>query len=103
MVISNNRILKHKYTISTMAKEKLVLTDKTNPDLLSDLAGKEHEYQQMKFDHAVRGLGNPMELRQLRRDIARINTEMRQREMAELSADELAMRSKLRERRRKQR
>lgn len=86
-----------------MAKEKLVLADKSNPDLVSDLTSKENEYQQMKFDHAVRGLGNPLELRELRRDIARINTEMRRREMAEMTPDQLELRSKLRARRRRQR
>jgi len=86
-----------------MAKEKLVLTDKSVAELQSQLGGLEQEYQQMKFDNAVRGLGNPMELRELRRNIARINTELRAREIAELSDDQLDMRSKLRARRRRQR
>ena len=85
-----------------MAKENLVLADKNEADLIADRTGMENEYQQMKFDHAVKGLGNPMDLRQLRRDIARINTELRVREIGALSVEEVEMRSKIRDRRRRQ-
>lgn len=85
-----------------MAKEKLVLTDKNVPELQADLGSMEQEYQQLKFDHSVRGIGNPMELRELRRNIARVNTELRAREVAQMSDDQLALRSKLRARRRRQ-
>lgn len=74
----------------------------TDADLQAQLASMEHEYQQMKFDHAVKGLGNPMELRELRRNIARILTEGRKRELAAMSPEEIEMRSKLRSRRRRQ-
>lgn len=86
-----------------MAKEKLVLTDKNVAELQAEIGSMEHEYQQMKFDHAVKGLGNPLELRQLRRDIARFNTELRAREVAAMTPDQLELRSKLRSRRRRQR
>lgn len=85
-----------------MAKEKLVLSDKSVAELQADLGSMEQEYQQMKFDHSTRGLGNPLELRELRRNIARVNTELRAREVAVMSEDELAMRTKLRARRRRQ-
>ncbi len=85
-----------------MAKEKLELADKTVADLQAELASLENEYQQMKFDHAVRGIANPMELREVRRNIARILTENRKRELAEMTTDQLDMRSKLRIRRRRQ-
>ncbi len=75
----------------------------TDADLQAELASREHEYQQMKFDHSVKGLSNPMELREMRRNIARILTEGRSRELAAMSPEELAMRSKLRERRRRNR
>lgn len=74
----------------------------TDADLQAQLASMEHEYQQMKFDHAVKGLANPMELRELRRNIARILTEGRKRELAAMSPEDLEMRSKLRNRRRRQ-
>jgi hypothetical protein len=43
-----------------------------------------------------------MELRYMRRDIARINTEIRKHELASMSAESLEMRSKIRARRRRQ-
>jgi len=85
-----------------MAKEKLELADKTVADLQAELASLENEYQQMKFDHAAKGIANPMELRDLRRDIARIYTEVRKRELAAMTPEQLAMRSKIRARRRRQ-
>ncbi len=85
-----------------MAKENLDVANMTDADLQAQLASMEHEYQQMKFDHAVKGLGNPMELRELRRNIARILTEGRKRELAAMSPEEIEMRSKLRSRRRRQ-
>ena len=65
-----------------MAKEKLNLVDMNDDELRSQLASAEHEYQQMKFDHADKGIANPMEIRELRRDVARILTEGRRREIA---------------------
>lgn len=75
----------------------------TDDELRSQLASAEHEYQQMKFDHAAKGIANPMEIRELRRNVARILTEGRRREIAAMSSDELAMRTKLRARRRRTR
>ena len=70
-------------------------------DLQAELDNSESLYRKMKFEHAIKGLANPMELRDLRRDIARINTELRSRQVAALSADDLALRSKIRARRRR--
>ena len=86
-----------------MAKEKLNLVDMTDDELRSEHASAEREYQQMKFDHAAKGIANPMEIRVMRRDVARILTEGRRREIAAMTPDELAMRTKLRARRRKNR
>ncbi len=85
-----------------MAKEKLNVAEMTDAELKSQLASLEHEYQQMKFDHAVKGLANPMEIREMRRNIARILTEGRSRELAAMTPEQLEMRSKLRARRRRQ-
>jgi large subunit ribosomal protein L29 len=84
-----------------MAKEKLNVAEMTAAELKSQLASLEHEYQQMKFDHAVKGLANPMELREVRRNIARVLTEGRSRELAAMTPEQLEMRSKLRARRRR--
>lgn len=69
--------------------------------LQAELDNSESLYRKMKFEHAIKGLANPMELRDLRRDIARLNTEVRSRKVAAMSADDLALRSKIRARRRR--
>lgn len=85
-----------------MAKEKLVLADKSVDALQSELSALQNEINSMKFDHAVKGLANPMELREMRRNIARFHTELRKRELQAMSAESLEMRSKIRARRRRQ-
>lgn len=85
-----------------MAKEKLNLAEMSEAELRSQLGSLENELQTMRFEHATKGLGNPMEIRDVRRNIARIYTEARRRELASMSAEELEMRSKLRARRRRQ-
>ena len=84
-----------------MASNKfLELQEFSDADLVSELEGTQAEYQKMRFDHAVKGLDNPMELREMRKDIARIKTEIRRRQLAQMSEAELGKRSKIRERRR---
>lgn len=70
-------------------------------DLQSQLAEAQTAYQKMKFDHTVNGIANPLELRTSRRDIARLNTELRCRELAETSPEELGKRDRIVFRRRK--
>ncbi|WP_421795582.1 50S ribosomal protein L29 [Haliscomenobacter sp.] len=85
-----------------MANNKLTgLKELTEEDLQAELENSESLYRKMKFEHAIKGLANPMELRDLRRNIARLNNELRSRQVASMSADELALRSKIRARRRK--
>lgn len=85
-----------------MANNKLTgLKELTEQDLQAELENSESLYRKMKFEHAIKGLANPMELRDLRRNIARLNNELRSRQVASMSADELALRSKIRARRRK--
>ena len=55
-------------------------------DLSSEMSARLEQMQQIQFEHAVRGLENPMKLRELRRDIARLNTEIRRRELKNESA-----------------
>lgn len=74
----------------------------TDADLTANIQSLEQELQQMKFDHAVKGLGNPMEIRAVRRNIARANTEARHREIETMSPEQLELRSKLRSRRSRQ-
>ena len=85
-----------------MAKEKFAPAELTDEQLEIELQSREKEYQQMKFDHAAKGIANPMELRDMRRDIARIHTEARGRVVAAMTPEQLVMRSKIRARRRRQ-
>jgi|NOAtaT_7_FD_contig_123_20196_length_6851_multi_7_in_2_out_2_11 large subunit ribosomal protein L29 len=71
-------------------------------DLRVELETTETSYQKMRFDHAIKGLEDPMRLREVRRDIARILTEIRRRELLDAPAEILAGRSRLRTRRRKE-
>ncbi|MFK8005791.1 MAG: 50S ribosomal protein L29 [Saprospiraceae bacterium] len=68
-------------------------------DLKETLTETETAYQKLTFDHAIRGLDNPLELRDLRRDVARLKTEIRRREVAAFTPEQLAKRSKIRARR----
>lgn len=85
------------------SKKFLELQDYTSEDLASELAQTEAQFQRLKFDHAIKGLDNPLTLREVRRDIARLKTEFRRREVAEMSTEDLANRSKKRTRRRRER
>lgn len=50
--------------------------------LKTDLHMAQKSLHQKKLDHAIKGLQNPNELNQLRREIAMIQTEIRKRELA---------------------
>jgi len=83
------------------SKKYLELQELQDADLKAELEAAQGDFQKMKFDHAVAGLDNPLTLRELRRDIARLQTEVRRRELAVMSEDALAQRSKIRARRKK--
>jgi large subunit ribosomal protein L29 len=76
-------------------KKYLELHDFSDSDLLNEFNEANEEYIKFKFDHSVAGLENPLSLRSLRRDISRIKTEMRRREIAAMDESELAKRARL--------
>lgn len=82
------------------SKKTIDLQGFSDEDLLNELKETEAQFQKMRFDHAIKGLDNPLTIRQVRRDIARLNTEIRQRELAKSTEYELALRDKIRNRRR---
>ena len=82
-------------------KKFLELQEYSDTDLVAELEKTEQEYQKLRFDHAIKGLDKPNVLREIRRDIARLQTEIRRREVTAMSNEELAQRSKIRARRRK--
>ncbi|MEN0003702.1 MAG: 50S ribosomal protein L29 [Bacteroidota bacterium] len=84
-----------------MATKKYIeLQEYSDADLVGELENTESQYQKLKFDHAIKGLDNPIALREVRRDIARLKTEIRKREVANMTEEQLADRSKMRKRRR---
>lgn len=82
-------------------KKYLELQEFTDTDLQAELENTQSQYQKMKFDHAITGLDNPLVLREVRRDIARLNTEVRRRQLSAATTEELENRSKIRSRRRR--
>ena len=50
-------------------------------DLTEKIENAEAALQQMKLNHAVTPLENPSQIKAARRDIARMKTELRQREL----------------------
>ncbi len=80
-------------------KKYLELQEFVDADLASELAETEVQYQKLKFDHAIKGLDNPIQLRGVRRDIARIKSEIRRREVSKMTPEQIAKRSRIRTRR----
>lgn len=84
-----------------MATKKYIeLQDFTDEDLANEIRETKAQLNKLKFDHAVKGLDNPLVLREVKRDIARLKSEERRRELKEMSDKEIASRSKIRSRRR---
>ncbi len=51
--------------------------------LADNIAAEEKQLQNMKFGHAVNPIENPLAIRQLRREIARMKTELHRRTLVE--------------------
>ncbi len=84
------------------SKKTIELQEFSINELQSELLETEKQYQKMLFDHATKGLDNPLLIRDVRRDIARLKTELRSRELAEFSTEQLTGRNKIRARRSRQ-
>ena len=82
-------------------KKYLELKDFSDADLQAELTATEDQFRKLEFDHAIKGLDNPIMLREVRRDVARLKTEIRARELANADENVIANRSKIRARRRK--
>ncbi len=82
-------------------KKYLELQEYSDADLQSELDQTEAQFKKLKFDHAIKGLENPLVLREVRRDLARLKTEIRRRELDQADAETIANRKKLRSRRRR--
>lgn len=80
-------------------KKYLELQELSEADLSNELKETQDQYQKLKFDHTIKGLDNPMQLREVRRDIARLRSEIRRRQVTNMTEEQLAGRSKIRARR----
>lgn len=83
-----------------MAKNYIELKEMSDGDLQTELTQINSQYQKLRFDHTIKGLDNPVNLRNTKRDIARIKTEIRRREVGAMTPAQTAKRSKIRLRRR---
>ena len=82
-------------------KKNAEFVELSSDDLQFELQSAQAKLSKLRFDHSATGLENPLVLVEVRRDIARIKTELRKREIAAMGAEELAGRSKIRARRKK--
>ena len=57
------------------------LKEMTSPDLEKELSELKSELFKLRFSLATNGLDNPLKVKEVRRDIARVKTELRQREL----------------------
>jgi large subunit ribosomal protein L29 len=54
----------------------------TTPEIIEKISITKEEYIRMCLNHSVNPLENPMKIRFARKDIARLNTELRKRQLA---------------------
>ena len=58
------------------------IKEMSSPDLEKELGELKTELFKLRFSLATHHLDNPMKIKEVKKDIARINTELRQRELA---------------------
>lgn len=59
------------------------ITEMSSPELEKELGELKTELFKLRFSLATNGLDNPMKIKEVKKDIARINTVLRQRELSE--------------------
>jgi len=59
------------------------IKEMSSPELEKELSELRTELFKLRFSLATNGLDNPMKIKEVKKDIARINTILRQRELAE--------------------
>ena len=57
------------------------ITEMSSPELEKELGELKSELFKLRFSLATNGLDNPMKIKEVKKDIARINTVLRQREL----------------------
>ncbi|MGI6077002.1 MAG: 50S ribosomal protein L29 [Fastidiosipilaceae bacterium] len=61
------------------------LREKTSEDLNNELIELKDELFKLRFQHATHQLENPLQLRNVKRSIARVRTVLRERELQEMA------------------
>ena len=59
------------------------INEMSSPELEKELSELKTELFKLRFSHATNGLDNPLKIKEVRRDIARIKTVLRKRELAD--------------------
>jgi large subunit ribosomal protein L29 len=77
-------------------KKYLELQDMSVETMNQELKQAQTDLKRMVYDHGAKGLQNPLELKAVRKDIARLKTEIRARELKGMTTEQLAKRSKIR-------
>ena len=62
------------------------IREMSSPDLEKELGELETELFKLKFSLATNGLDNPMKIKEVKKDIAKINTVLTERKIAESKA-----------------
>ena len=65
-----------------MAINKEDIKELTDEELVEMVSSEQLRYKKLRFNHTVSPLDNPLMLRAVRRDIARLKTELKKREIA---------------------
>ena len=63
------------------------IREMSSPDLEKELGELKTELFKLKFSLATNGLDNPMKIKSVKKDIARINTVLTERKIAEKKGD----------------
>ena len=58
------------------------ITEMSSPELEKELGELKTELFKLRFNLATNGLDNPMKIKETKKDIARINTVLKERELA---------------------
>jgi len=80
-----------------MSKDKVDFSKLSTEELLKDIETAKMEYDQLRLEHTIREVQNPSVFKEMRKDIARRMTIVRQRELE--SPEVLEKRSRIRLRR----
>lgn len=59
------------------------IREMSSPELEKELVELKSELFKLRFSLATNGLDNPMKIKEVKKDIARVNTVLKQREMEE--------------------